>query len=342
MSSPSAPLFTAYTGVVPPIDPQPSPTSPTAPASPNTSPTTTTTQHPATFDFKVMIIRAKHLYRITSNTTTTAATTASHPPLVASTPVWVQLQVLDNSGTAIAPHFRYKSTIKAGTDPEWCESVLLKHLPCKPAQLEFSFYALPSPTAEAVLLGSLVAGSELLSRYWPAVADVKSSVHSRYHRVSGGGVEADGDAQFHFVLAPAYARLRHLTAAQSKPPLLPAVKAVAAVPAAAASSSPGLPVPRRSPPQPPQTAPVRHPPPLVTNNSLSSTHITSPASSTTASAADSTSPPIPPSPTLPPLPPLPPLDTSTPTHFHSNPTALTTTTTTTNTQSSYHTHQCCR
>ena len=268
--STSGPFFTAYTGIVPSPDAEASPTSPASPSSP-------------TYDFKVMLIRAKHLYTPTST-------------LDASTPVYVQLQVLDSRGTAIAPHFRYKSTLKVGPDPEWCESVLLKHLPCKPAQLEFSFYAQPPAATQPVPLGAVVAGSELLGRYWPAVADVKTSVHSRYHRVSGG--EAGADAQFHYVLAPAYARLRHLTTAQSKPPLIALVSPASAAAAPAA----GLPIPRRSPPQ----TPIKAPPPLVTSNS--------------ASAISTASPPaVPPFPALPPLPPLPHLDTSTPIHFQSNP-----------------------
>ena len=294
----SGPLFTAYTGVVPPADAQVSPTSPTSPS--NTP----------TFDFKVMIIRAKQLY--TPSPTATVNSSSSNSAAAAldgATPVWVQLQVLDSRGTAIAPHFRYKSTLKNGPDPEWCESVLLKHLPCKPAQLEFSFYAQPSASSQPIALGAVVASSELLSQYWPTVADVKASVHSRYHRVSGG--EATADAQFHYVLAPAYARLRHLTPVQSKPPQI--------APATAASTStttstPGLPIPRRSPPQ----TPMKAPPPLVIQNSK--TNISSTSTSAALNSSPSASPPIPPFPSLPPLPPLPPhIDTSTPMHFHPNP-----------------------
>ena len=268
----TASLFTAYNGVVPSPDADASPTSPTSPSTP-------------TFDFKVMIIRAKRLY-------------TPSPTLDTSTPVWVQLQVLDSRGTAIAPHFRYKSTLKTGMDPEWCESVLLKHLPCKPAQLEFSFYAQPPANSQPTLLGTVVASSELLGRYWPAVADVKASIHSMYHRVSGGVAAAD--AQFHFVLAPSYARLRHLTASQTKPPPLASASA-ATSPANGAVA--GVPIPRRSPPQ----TPVKLPTPLVTQNSQ------------VADISSASPPAIPPFPSLPPLPPLPYLDTSTPTHFQSNP-----------------------
>ena len=296
--------FSAYAGAVPADEPAAS--SPVSLSYP-------------TFDFKVMIVRAKDLLPSASAVSPSAS-------------VFMQMQVLDGSGAAIAPHFRYKSTVKPAASPDWCESVLLKHLPVQPCRLEFTFHLLqPSAAADSpdssssVLLGSLTTPASVIARYHPKAFTPDAAIYSRYHRITGPA--CGPNAQFHYALAPAYARLRHLTPTQALPPPLRSASPAPAPPTAAAAaaqpvsavSAPVQPlppqkngvtiqVPSSSPPLGPRRGPApampsRPPPPLVTQLSQSSVSASTHAAS------------------------LPPLDTTTPQHgggagslqFHPNP-----------------------